>query len=169
MCTNYDPFEWTDRCRWKKEGVAWNNDKGKWMCIRDYYGANFKKASSFNPADVAYQATSGIGATLTYKTEDFDMKKLYDEGNSKFYWDTDYGIPKFAFEGSPMAPADTLIYDSARDPKDAKGAYKLWRADGSAGGFFTLELDCNHSYAGKCQLQMTCRDNADWDTLSDDC
>ena len=68
-----------------------------------------------------------------------------------------------------MAPADTLIYDSARDPKDAKGAYKLWRADGSAGGFFTLELDCNHSYAGKCQLQMTCRDNADWDTLSDDC
>ena len=59
--------------------MAWNNDEGKWMCIRDYYGANFKKASSFNPADVAYQATSGIGATLTYKTNDFDMKKLYDD------------------------------------------------------------------------------------------
>ena len=87
----------------------------------------------------------------------------------KFYYDTDYGIPKFAFEGSPMAPADTLIYDSARDPKDAKGAYKLWRADGSAGGFFTVELDCKKSSVYKCQLQMTCRDNADWDTLSDDC
>ena len=61
------------------------------------------------------------------------------------------------------------IYDSARDPKDAKGAYKLWRADGSAGGFFTLELDCKKSSVYKCQLQMTCRDNADWDTLSDDC
>ena len=68
-----------------------------------------------------------------------------------------------------LAPADTLIYDSARDPKDAKGAYKLWRADGSAGGFFTVELDCKKSSVYKCQLQMTCRDNADWDTLSDDC
>ena len=64
---------------------------------------------------------------------------------------------------------NTLIYDSARDPKDAKGAYKLWRADGSAGGFFTVELDCKKSSVYKCQLQMTCRDNADWDTLSDDC
>ncbi len=62
------------------------------------------------------------------------------------------------------------MYDKARDPSDAKGAYKLWRADGSAGGFFTLELDCkDRAQANKCELQMTCRDNADWDTLSDDC
>ena len=66
-----------------------------------------------------------------------------------------------------MAPADTLIYDSARDPKDAKGAYKLWRADGSAGGYYTISFE--GSSAEDAHLEFTCRANDSWDDLSDEC
>ena len=51
-----------------------------------------------------------------------------------------------------------------------KGLYKLWREDGSAGGYYTVALeyrDPSLPYSG--ELVFTCRANDSWDDLSDEC
>ena len=48
--------------------------------------------------------------------------------------------------------------------------HKLWRADGSAGGYYTVELQWSQAQKGmEYQLIFTCRANDSWDDLSDEC
>ena len=49
-------------------------------------------------------------------------------------------------------------------------SFKLWREDGSAGGYYTVALeyrDPSLPYSG--ELVFTCRANDSWDDLSDEC
>ena len=58
------------------------------------------------------------------------------------------------------------VYNYDRWSLADKGLYKLWRDDGSAGGYYTVALKDGYPYP---YLEFTCRANDSWDDLSDEC
>ena len=86
-----------------------------------------------------------------------------------FYYDSDYDhfvwrLPPFGGAGDDSTSA---IYDYDRWTYADEGLYKLWRADGSAGGYYTISF--KGSSADDAHLEFTCRANDSWDDLSDEC
>ena len=79
----------------------------------------------------------------------------------------------FGWKNPPFGGAgddNTAIYGYDNWTYADKGLYKLWREDGSAGGYYTVALeyrDPSLPYSG--ELVFTCRANDSWDDLSDEC
>ena len=89
----------------------------------------------------------------------------YDPERDKFVWklppfgggdESEYGGDD---ENYAIYNYDTTLADD--------GLYKLWRADGSAGGYYTISFE--GSSAEDAHLEFTCRANDSWDDLSDEC
>ena len=74
----------------------------------------------------------------------------------------------FGWKNPPFGGDDnTAIYGYDNWTYADKGLYKLWREDGSAGGYYTISF--KGSSADDAYLEFTCRANDSWDDLSDEC
>ena len=85
---------------------------------------------------------------------------------------TDDDIPVYVedMHGGATPIDHYAVYNYDRWSLADKGLYKLWRDDGSAGGYYTVELQWSQAQKGmEYQLIFTCRANDSWDDLSDEC
>ncbi len=103
-----------------------------------------------------------------FPQEDKFIWKLPPFGGERSIRGTDDDIPVYVEDTHGGAtPIDHYaVYNYDRWSLADKGLYKLWRDDGSAGGYYTVALKDGYPYP---YLEFTCRANDSWDDLSDEC
>ena len=107
-------------------------------------------------------AADGLELDIPPHTSYYDSPDylFYDSDDDHFKW----RLPPFNGGGGDDI---TAIYGYDRWTYADKGLYKLWREDGSAGGYYTISF--KGSSADDAYLEFTCRANDSWDDLSDEC
>ena len=146
-----------------------------------------RDASDLDPLDLAAYAQPYELDSYTLGTSEVYSKIIAADGvqldmPASTFWYNDgernddaitgtFGWKNPPFGGAGGAGDDnTAIYGYDNWTYADKGLYKLWREDGSAGGYYTVELQWSQAQKGmEYQLIFTCRANDSWDDLSDEC